>query len=73
MIRSRSRGWGTIYKDGAWVYADNGQPASEDRPCRRCGRPPTAEGHDACLGRVPGAASACCGHGVEKPCHVEAT
>ncbi len=33
--------------------------------CIRCGEPPTSEGHDACLGYIPGIKSACCGHGVE--------
>ena len=28
---------------------------------------PTPEGHDACLGAIPGAAAACCGHGVQAP------
>lgn len=31
--------------------------------CNRCNRPPTPEGFDACLGRLPGVKNACCGHG----------
>ena len=27
---------------------------------------PTPEGHDACIGHIDGAVSACCGHGMEK-------
>ncbi len=34
-------------------------------PCKRCGKLPTPEGYDACLGYLPGVASACCGHGVK--------
>lgn len=35
--------------------------------CKSCDRHPTKEGHDACLGELPGVANACCGHGdVEK-------
>lgn len=48
-----------------WVYADDGSPASVERPCAKCGRMPTPEGYDACLGHIPGAKAACCGHGVE--------
>ena len=52
----------------AWVFVDTGEPVvGSDRPCARCGRPPTPEGYDACLGHVPGAISACCGHGVQEP------
>lgn len=44
---------------------DNGAPADVDRPCAHCHQPPTPEGHDPCLGTLPGVVSACCGHGVE--------
>ncbi|MHB8896921.1 MAG: hypothetical protein ACYC99_17340 [Candidatus Geothermincolia bacterium] len=47
---------GCFFRDGA--------PWDVRRPCKRCGRPPTPEGHDACLGHLPGVRSACCGHGV---------
>jgi hypothetical protein len=32
----------------------------------KCGKMPTPEGYDACLGYIDGVISACCGHGVEK-------
>jgi hypothetical protein len=35
----------------------------ETEPCRLCGQLPTPEGHDACLGTLPGVRAACCGHG----------
>ena len=67
MTKSYSRGW-EIYFDGEiWRYCDNDEPINEQRPCKRCGKIPTAEGNDACLGHIDGATSACCGHGVEKP------
>ena len=68
MILSYSRGRLVTYKRGVWRYED-GVPLDDDpdRPCPRCGRPPTAEGHDACLGTIPGCVSACCGHGVSDP------
>jgi hypothetical protein len=35
----------------------------ETAPCELCGQLPTPEGHDACLGTLPGVKFACCGHG----------
>jgi hypothetical protein len=56
-----------IYHDGQlWRYYD-GRPLPEEWPCARCGRFPTKDGHDACLGILPDVKSACCGHGVETP------
>ncbi|HEY5471747.1 MAG TPA: hypothetical protein VIK32_01005 [Candidatus Limnocylindrales bacterium] len=68
MILSYSRGRLVTYKRGVWRYED-GVPVDDDpnRPCPRCGRPPTAEGYDACLGHIPGCVSACCGHSVHEP------
>lgn len=68
MILSYSRGRLVTYKRGVWRYED-GVPVDDDpdRPCPRCGRPPTAEGYDACLGYIPGCVSACCGHNVHEP------
>lgn len=34
---------------------------------------PTPDGHDACLGELPGVKYACCGHGVEPPTVVKKT
>lgn len=57
----------TIYKKGSdWVYADTQKPVhlNPDRPCGFCGAANTIEGHDGCLGTLPGAVmNACCGHG----------
>lgn len=68
MIWSTMRG-NKIYSHNGrnWFYADNGMIADDSRPCKRCGRMPTPEGYDACLGHIEGAISACCGHGVEEP------
>lgn len=65
MQRSYSRGWPIEWNGKLWVYSDNKMICDDSRPCRRCGRMPTAEGYDACLGKIEGATSACCGHGVE--------
>ena len=53
------------YEGGRWIYEDGVPVEQEERPCAKCGRPPTPEGHDACLGYIEGAVAACCGHGVE--------
>ena len=31
--------------------------------CGKCKKGPTKEGHDGCLGTLPGVMNACCGHG----------
>ena len=58
-----------IYFDEAgrcWRYADNDEPTAETcatRPCGVCGEFATPEGHDPCIGTLPGVMNACCGHG----------
>jgi hypothetical protein len=53
--------------DGRWYYEDGVCVDDDpDRACPRCGKPPTPEGYDACLGHIEGATSACCGHGVHQ-------
>ena len=65
MIKSHLRGW-DIYYDGVnWRYSDNDKITDDSRPCKKCNCYPTKEGYDACLGRIDGVSSACCGHGVE--------
>lgn len=49
-----------------WLYLDTMEPVRQNpRSCKRCGNPSTEEGHDACLGKLPGIQAACCGHGVD--------
>lgn len=56
-----------------WVYADTRQPVPKNpnRPCGLCGRANTAEGHDGCLGTLPGVMNACCGHGRLREAYVQ--
>lgn len=65
MLRGHPMHW-----DGErWRYTDTGEPTAETwrtRPCGECGLYPTPEGHDPCLGELPGVVSACCGHGQTK-------
>ena len=63
-----------LYADRRWRWAATGRfvpggrrPLDRDPPCVACGLPPTPEGYDACLGHIPGARAACCGHGVKEP------
>ncbi|MCB1711529.1 MAG: hypothetical protein KDH96_03330 [Candidatus Riesia sp.] len=58
----------TYYENNKWVYADTGEEVPEvpTRKCPRCNLCPTKEGHDACLGKLPGVSYACCGHGVKR-------
>jgi len=67
MVTSYSRGHKTYYKNQKWRYCDNNEIDDGKRNCARCGKPPTPEGYDACVGYVEGVTSACCGHGVENP------
>jgi len=62
-VRGNAIYW--IVPENRYVYAD-GTPydPDHDRPCVHCGRLPTPEGYDACLGHLPGVKAACCGHGV---------
>jgi hypothetical protein len=67
MIKSHERGWEIYYDGKVWRYSDNGKACNGRRPCKRCGKFPTVNGYDACLGEIPGAKFACCGHGELKP------
>lgn len=62
-----------IYEDeiGAWAYADGTLVSADpDRACAHCGLANTPEGHDGCLGTIPGVAAACCGHGIASDAYV---
>lgn len=49
-----------------WLYIDGTDAWQNPRPCPKCNQLPTPEGHDACLGQLPGVEYACCGHGVSQ-------
>jgi len=67
MVRSFTRGHPIEFVDGKWRYSDTGETMDDrERPCARCGRLPTKEGYDACLGYIEGVTSACCGHGISE-------
>ena len=67
MIITYARGHKIYFKDGEWFYFDNNEKWQDQRPCKKCGKFPTEEGFDYCLGYIKGATSPCCGHGIENP------
>lgn len=53
------------YLNNEWVYGDTKNPIKNNkRPCIKCGKYSTEEGHDSCIANLPGVKNACCGHGV---------
>lgn len=68
---SYCRGHAIEYTKSGWVYSDTKDKCDDSRPCARCGKYPTIEGYDACLGYIDGVSSACCGHGVEDGYRIE--
>lgn len=69
----RVRGHAVEWQDGAqeWVYSDDKGDATDRRSCPACDMPPTIEGYDACLGYIPGAVNACCGHGDHSRAYIQ--
>ena len=73
MITSNCRGHKIYFKDEQWFYLKDNASTIKEKPCIRCGEMPTKEGYDACLGYIPGAISACCGHGATESIMIGAT
>lgn len=76
--RSHWRGYPMEWVDdygeqGAWLYSDTKTPVSlePNRGCGSCGLPSTEEGHDGCLGTLPGVRNACCGHGTPSNAYIQ--
>ena len=66
------RGHKIHQKNGEWFYTETGEPTVGNRkPCGYCGKNDTPEDHDGCLGHIPGAINACCGHGREAETYVQ--
>lgn len=66
MQTSHSKGYKVVYIDHQWIYVDTGEVFDPNnlRLCKKCGRV-GPKGHDACLGEIPDAIGACCGHGAQ--------
>ncbi len=70
--RSKWRGHVIVFEGGEYRFEDTDAPtAGSDRPCGHCGDHCTEEGHDACLGTLPGVMNACCGHGEVPMAYVQ--
>lgn len=68
------RGHKIELKNKEWVYSDTKESTVEtwkNRPCGHCGKHNTKEGHDACLGTLPGVMNACCGHGSRNESYIQ--
>ena len=63
MITSTKNGHKIELIESIWVYSDTSEPIDKDRPCVKCGKDSTEDGHDACISNLPGVKNACCGHG----------
>jgi hypothetical protein len=65
MVTGYKRGHKYSYEwKGLEFHLKNPGPVSEEKSCIKCGKIPTKNGHDACLGNLPGVIAACCGHGI---------
>ena len=60
--------------DGEWYFCDTDLLVSEtwkESGCGYCKLPRTDEGHDGCLGTLPGIMNACCGHGNIEEAYIQ--
>src|SRR5690625_1901227 len=74
MSKSYLRGHEIELLNDEWVYSDTKEPTVQTyqhRPCGHCGEHNTKEGHDRCLGTLPGVMNACCGHGQTNEAYVQ--
>ena len=62
---AKYRGHEIESRKGIWFYSDINKSVESIKniPCGVCNQPVTIDGHDACLGILPGLMNACCGHG----------
>lgn len=71
---SEFRGHQIFRRGDEWFFSDNGEPVAttwQDRPCGHCDKRNTPEGHDGCLGTLPGVVNACCGHGCREESYIQ--
>ena len=73
MQTSLYRGHKILYRSKVWIYIDTEEKVQDnkDRKCGHCNIDNTVEGHDGCLGALPGLKNACCGHGKENDAYVQ--
>ncbi|MGB7968246.1 MAG: hypothetical protein WCF28_01595 [Methanobacterium sp.] len=56
----------TNISDDQLIIENHLDQSGNRNPCVKCGKLPTKEDHDACIGTLPGVIDACCGHGVKE-------
>jgi hypothetical protein len=56
---------GKICSEPNYLYVDNNEPISDDRPCKKCNKIIGPNEIDPCIGYLPGLIGACCGHGAK--------
>lgn len=56
-----------------WRYSTDDVVVADapERACGYCGLDSTPQGHDGCLGMLPGVANACCGHGCDDEAYIQ--
>lgn len=72
--RSLFRGFPIYWSGNEWRFAHTNEPTVQtwkDLPCGHCGLHATTEGHDGCLGELPGVKNACCGHGSQTDAYIQ--
>lgn len=67
MITAINNGYVIEYINDKWVQQDTKESADIIRPCKYCGKLPSKEGYDGCIGFLPNVKYACCGHDIIKP------
>ncbi len=63
-------------RDECWYFLDTNKTVAatwETRACGHCNMKNTPEGHDGCIGYLPGVMNACCGHGESKAAFIQFT
>ena len=75
MSKSKLRGHYVTYMSGEWLYEDTMTPTvGVERACGACGLDNIIDGHEAydgCIGRLPNAMNACCGHGLTGGAYIQ--
>lgn len=57
---------------GAVMHTPETAGSGQIGKCERCGLMPSPEGHDGCLGTLPGPIwNACCGHGRDSMAYIQ--
>ena len=72
--RSNFRGHEIEWRGTNFYYVDSGKLVKNNWykiPCGNCDKFLTEDGHDGCLGTLPGVMNACCGHGDVEEAYIQ--